>query len=204
MHCSANILKMQVFFRFRKKVYKKLFTPHRAARVCAFLRRAFRGGRVPHFCRRAARRPRPQREAARLGRCPISPTARRSIRAGGFPRPAANKPRKPRVSAEKKTCLAAAFASRRRAGSPLRCSGPCRSIYPRRAQNIPLHCVPIPYPAVRARPPPCGAYCFASDRHRTMRLAAPSCSPAPSNALGHAPRSPAPRRVHIGRLKLPP
>ena len=153
MHCSANILKMQVFFRFRKKVYKKLFTPHRAARVCAFLRRAFRGGRVPYFCRRAARRPRPQREAARLGRCPISPTARRSIRAGGFPRPAANKPRKPRVSAEKKTCLAAAFASRRRAGSPLRCSGPCRSIYPRRAQNIPLHCVPIPYPAVRARPP---------------------------------------------------
>ena len=126
--CTIIILhlfgKCKCFFRFRKKVYKKLFTPHRAARVCAFLRRAFRGGRVPHFCRRAARRPRSQREAARLGRCPISPTARRSIRAGGFPRPAANKPRKPRVSAEKKTCLAAAFASRRRAGSPLRCSAP--------------------------------------------------------------------------------
>ena len=136
------------------------------------MRRAFRGGRVPHFCRRAARRPRPQREAARLGRCPISPTARRSIRAGGFPRPAANKPRKPRVSAEKKTCLAAAFASRRRAGSPLRCSGPCRSIYPRRAQNIPLHCVPIPYPAVRARPP--------------LRRILLCFRPAPHHALGRA------------------
>ena len=181
------------------------------------MRRAFRGGRVPHFCRRAARRPRSQREAARLGRCPISPTARRSIRAGGFPRPAANKPRKPRVSAEKKTCLAAAFASRRRAGSPLRCSAPAAA-YIHAARKTSLCTASLSRTRRSAPgPPPLRRIllCFRPAPHHAFGRAphspAPSNalsrtprSPAPSNALGHALRSPAPRRVHIGRLKLPP
>ena len=168
------------------------------------MRRAFRGGRVPHFCRRAARRPRSQREAARLGRCPISPTARRSIRAGGFPRPAANKPRKPRVSAEKKTCLAAAFASRRRAGSPLRCSAPAAA-YIHAARKTSLCTASLSRTRRSAPgPPPCGAYCFASDRHRTMRLAAPrTVRPLPTRLAAPRTVRPLPTRLAAPRAVQP-